>query len=128
MDGRSGDETIIIKPRRQINSDWAGVLIERVTGLTLDGYLRRHIFEPLGLDNISMVPNASMKAKLVYMNQRLPQGQLSRRDHPVRRPLVVDSAEEVFNSGGGGCFAKPQEFCRKTLKWCSHPVCTSGAR
>jgi CubicO group peptidase (beta-lactamase class C family) len=80
--------------------------------------MHRHIFEPLGLRNISMFPTASMKANLAYMNQRAPSGQLSPRDHPLRRPLIVDSADEVkgcLNSGGAGCFAKPQEYCRQSL-------------
>lgn len=100
----------------QVNIDWAGLLVERVTGLSLNDYLHRNIFEPLGLKNISMFPNASMKANLAFMNQRDASGQLSRRDHLLRRPLLVESAEEIkgcFNSGGAGCFAKPQEYCRK---------------
>lgn len=50
------------------------------------------------------------------MNSRAPDGQLSPRDHLLRRPLIVEGAEEIkncFNSGGAGCFAKPQEYCRK---------------
>ncbi|BDD62295.1 hypothetical protein MPDQ_006718 [Monascus purpureus] len=98
-----------------VNIDWAGLLVERVTGLSLNDYLHRNIFEPLGLKNISMFPNASMKANLAFMNQRDASGQLSRRDHLLRRPLLVESAEEIrgcFNSGGAGCFAKPQEYCQ----------------
>lgn len=95
--------------------DWAGILLERVTGLSLNDYLHRNIFEPLGLKNISMFPTESMKANLAYMSQRAPDGQLSPRDHLLRRPLIVSSLEDVkgcFNSGGAGCFAKPQEYCR----------------
>jgi len=57
-----------------------------------------------------------MKANLAYMNQRSPDGQLSGRDHLLRRPLSVESAEHIkscFNSGGAGCFAKPQEYTRE---------------
>ncbi|GFF28573.1 uncharacterized protein Rv1367c/MT1414 [Aspergillus udagawae] len=98
-----------------VNIDWAGVLVERVTGQSLNEYFHRNIFEPLGLNNISMFPSASIKEKLAYMNQRDAQGQLSGRDHLLRRPLVVQTAEDIktcFNSGGGGCFAKPQEYCQ----------------
>jgi CubicO group peptidase (beta-lactamase class C family) len=99
----------------KVNIDWAGVLVERVTGQSLNEYFHRNIFEPLGLNNISMFPSALIKEKLAYMNQRDAQGQLSGRDHLLRRPLVVQTAEDIktcFNSGGGGCFAKPQEYCR----------------
>ncbi|KAF2454998.1 beta-lactamase family protein [Lineolata rhizophorae] len=98
-----------------VGIDWAGVMIERATNGSLNNYLHRNIFEPLGLKNISMMPSASMKANLAYMNQRAPDGQLSPRDHLLRRPLIVSSPEDIkgcFNSGGAGCFAKPQEYCQ----------------
>jgi len=76
-----------------VNIDWAGVLVERATGLSLNDYVHQHIFRPLDLTNISMFPTKSMKAKLAYMNYRSPDGQLHRRDHLHRRPLIVESAE-----------------------------------
>jgi len=57
-----------------------------------------------------------MKAHLAYMHQRAPDGTLSGRDHLLRLPLTLQTEEEkrrCFNSGGAGCFAKPQEYCRK---------------
>lgn len=101
----------------QVNIDWAGILLERVTGHSLNDYLHRNIFEPLGLKDISLIPTASMKANLALMNQRAADGQLSPRDHPLHRSLIVESPEDVkglFNSGGAGCFAKPQEYCRES--------------
>ncbi|KAL1961722.1 hypothetical protein VTN77DRAFT_1122 [Rasamsonia byssochlamydoides] len=98
-----------------VGIDWAGILVERVTGLSLGEYFRRHIFEPLGIENISFIPTESMKKNLAYMNQRAPNGQLSLRDHLLHRALIVNTAEEVkgyFNSGGAGCFGKPQEYCK----------------
>ncbi|KAF7624858.1 beta-lactamase class C and other penicillin binding protein [Aspergillus flavus] len=98
-----------------VNIDWAGLLVERVTGLSLNDYFHQNIFEPLDLHNISMFPNASMKSRLAHMNSRAPDGQLSPRDHLLRRPLIVEDARDIaccFNSGGAGCFAKPQEYCQ----------------
>jgi len=98
-----------------VNIDWAGVVLERSTGLSLNNYLHRFVFEPLGLTNISMFPTPAMKQNLAYMNARAPDGQLSPRDHLLRRPLIVQTPDEVsncFNSGGAGCFAKPQEYCQ----------------
>ncbi|KAE8445798.1 hypothetical protein EG329_012856 [Mollisiaceae sp. DMI_Dod_QoI] len=98
-----------------INIDWAGIALERVTGKSLNDYLHENIFKPLGLNDISMIPTKSMKSKLAYMNQRHPNGSLIGRDHLLRRPLVVESAEEIsscFNSGGAGIFAKPRDYCQ----------------
>jgi len=57
-----------------------------------------------------------MRAKLAYMNGRSPDGQLFPRDHLLHRPLVVREQADIdrcVNSGGAGCFAKPQEYCRE---------------
>ncbi|KAK3623390.1 hypothetical protein LTR56_021662 [Elasticomyces elasticus] len=56
-----------------------------------------------------------MKAKLAYMNGRGPDGILFPRDHLLHRSLVVTDQEDISrcsNSGGAGCFAKPQEYCQ----------------
>lgn len=100
----------------QVNIDWTGILLERVTNLSLEEYLKQNIFNPLGLTKISMLPDASMRSKLANMNQRWPDGQLSARDHLLRRRLSLTGPEDAklcFLSGGAGCFAKPQEYCRK---------------
>jgi len=55
-----------------INIDWAGVLVERVSGLRLNDYFQKHVFEPMGLKNINMFPTESMKKDLAYMHARTP--------------------------------------------------------
>ncbi|KAF9248236.1 hypothetical protein DTO027I6_6406 [Penicillium roqueforti] len=100
-----------------VGIDWAGIALERATGLTLNEYLQKNIFLPLGIKNMSMIPSHDMRQKLAYMNQRNPDGTLRPRDHPLRAPLVVDlenkaEVARVFNSGGAGIFAKPQDYCK----------------
>ena len=63
-----------------------------------------------------MFPSRSMRSRLAYMNSRSPDGNLSTRDHLLRAPLVVDldrksEIDRIFNSGGAGMFAKPQDYC-----------------
>ncbi|KAF2093754.1 beta-lactamase [Rhizodiscina lignyota] len=98
------------------NIDWAGVALERATKMSLNDYMVQNIFEPLGLKNINMIPTKDMKEKLVYMNVRNPDGTLTFRDaHIMSRSLRIEKPEEIasyFNSGGAGCFAKPQEYCQ----------------
>ncbi|KAF2188892.1 beta-lactamase/transpeptidase-like protein [Zopfia rhizophila CBS 207.26] len=97
-----------------VNIDWAGLALERATGLSLNDYLHKNVFAPLGLQAISMFPNESMRKRLAYMNHRKADGSLIGRDHLLRQPLVVGAAEasSVFNSGGAGCFAKPRDYCQ----------------
>lgn len=95
-----------------VNIDWAGIAVERVTGLSLNDYIHKNIFQPLGLKNISMFPTAEMKKNLAYMNHRKHDGSLIGRDHLLRAPLVVETDEipKVLNSAGAGCFAKPSDY------------------
>ncbi|KAI5922091.1 beta-lactamase family protein [Camillea tinctor] len=99
-----------------VGIDWAGIALERVTGLKLNDYLQKNIFQPLGLANMSMLPTPKMKSKLAYMHAREKNGTLRPRDHPLRMPLAAnhDDRSEVaalFHSGGAGMYAKPEEYC-----------------
>ena len=71
--------------------------------------------KPLGLANMNMIPTAAMRAKLAYCHFRQPDGTIRHRNHLQRAPLVVDldnkdEIARIFNSGGAGMFAKPQEY------------------
>lgn len=86
--------------------------------MSLNEYLIQRVFQPLGIENMSMIPNAEMRTKLAHMHARASDGTLRPREHPLRAPLVVDPKDEtetkrIFNSGGAGMFAKPQEYCSK---------------
>ncbi|KAH8646179.1 beta-lactamase [Xylariales sp. PMI_506] len=98
-----------------VGIDWAGIVLERKTGSSLNDYIQKNICQPLGLDNLNMFPTPSMKKNLAYMHYRRPDGVLVPRDHLHRHALVISTEEEIascFNSGGAGVFAKPQEYAR----------------
>jgi CubicO group peptidase (beta-lactamase class C family) len=93
----------------------AGLVVEELSGMSLDEYFRRYIFEPLGLRSMGLFPTDEMIKDLAYMHQKLPDGTLWEVDHLLRRSLRAKTSEErskIMNSGGGGCFAKPVEYCR----------------
>jgi CubicO group peptidase (beta-lactamase class C family) len=99
-----------------VNIDWAGIALERVTGSSLNDYLVKNVFDPLGLKEITMFPSADMKKKLAYMNARKPDGSLIGRSHILRAPLTAKMGDtsNILNSGGAGCFAKPSDYCRES--------------
>ncbi|KAH7083687.1 beta-lactamase/transpeptidase-like protein [Paraphoma chrysanthemicola] len=123
FDEFSGDIKDILQPLiRQpgegweygVNIDFAGLALERSTGLSLNDYCHKNIFEPLGLKSISMFPTPDMKKRLALMHQRKSDGSLIGRDHLLRKPLVVESADvkSVFNSAGAGAFSKPSDYAQ----------------
>ena len=100
-----------------VGIDWAGVLVERVTGLTLDDYFKKYIFSPLGIQEISFRPTAEMKKRLMYLHVRSPDGvlRLNEDGHLLRRALRdIDPKhdEHTFQSGGAGCFGKIPDYCQ----------------
>jgi CubicO group peptidase (beta-lactamase class C family) len=97
-----------------VNVDWAGTVVERVSGLKLNDYFKKNIFEPLGITDISMFPTTDMMRRLASMHHRDSDGKLRTRDHLLRRPLIADESEQpnIYNSAGAGCYAKPTEYCK----------------
>ncbi|KAH8694311.1 beta-lactamase/transpeptidase-like protein [Talaromyces proteolyticus] len=99
-----------------VNLDWVGLLVERVTRMSLGDYFRKFIFDPLGIQNIGFFPTTAMKEKLVYLHDRLSDGKVDIRQdgHLYRRPLVAQGKEDmkdIVNSGGAGLFSNPEDFC-----------------
>ena len=61
--------------------DWAGKLIERVTGQTLEEYVKAHIWGPLGTKDITFFPhsNADIKARMTDRPLKDVEGEIQKR-------------------------------------------------
>ncbi|GAB1193235.1 hypothetical protein APSETT444_002438 [Aspergillus pseudonomiae] len=98
-----------------VGLDWAGVLVERVSGLSLEEYFQQFILRPLGIESISFFPSVEMKMNLAYMHQRDKDGTAKVTDHLYRYPLLPckpGMEAQRFCMGGAGCFGKPIEYCK----------------
>ena len=101
--------------KTKTNLDWAGVIVERVTGLCLHDYCAQYIFNPLGIKNMSFFPPPEMRDRLAHMHQRYPDGHISTREHLHRAALYPDASShknEILNSAGAGLFAQPREYTK----------------
>ncbi|KLT38732.1 beta-lactamase/transpeptidase-like protein [Cutaneotrichosporon oleaginosum] len=89
--------------------DWAGILLERVTGTTLDEYFREHIWAPLGITGITFLPTEDIKARLMQMCTRTRDGALV---HTVklREVSAMTPADIVQQAGGGGLLGTAREY------------------
>lgn len=94
-----------------VGIDWAGVLLQRVTGQSLNDYIVEHILDPLGVQESGMEPDERLRKKFVQMNVRDKSGELSTTDHIYKKVLKGDY-QTLFHSGGAGVFSKPKEYIK----------------
>jgi CubicO group peptidase (beta-lactamase class C family) len=89
------------------STDWAGRLVEAVSGLSLDQYFQRNIFEPLGMRDTGYVVPAEKFDRLVTGAQRQSDGSL--RPNPRTLP-----GRPAAMNGGGGLYSTAADYVRFT--------------
>ena len=82
-----------------INIDWAGRMVETVSGQDLDAYMREHIFAPLGMRDTGFMPDAEQTRAL--SRRRMPASPTDRWNRSRSTP----SAQSEFFAGGGALFS-----------------------
>jgi len=87
------------------NIDFAGRMVEEVSGQRLGDYLGEHILGPLGMDSTAFPISDDMAARLAAMHARLPDGSLV----AIEFGLPPDPE---FQMGGGGLYGTVQDYCR----------------
>jgi CubicO group peptidase (beta-lactamase class C family) len=93
-----------------VSSDIMGVLINRVTGMGLDAFLRQRIFEPLGMrDTAFSVPADQL--------HRLPTAYAT--NVQTGQKVLIDQAQDssyvaapLFPSGGGGLISTADDYLK----------------
>ena len=72
------DSPLLFEPGERwqygIGVDWAGRLVETLSGQTLDAYMAANIFGPLGMTSTSFFPDAALAARKASVHQRQPDG------------------------------------------------------
>jgi methyl acetate hydrolase len=86
-----------------INIDWAGKMVEAVSGQKLDRYFQDNIFGPLGMKDTSFKLSPSQQARLASVHQRGADGALA----PIEFGLP-DKPE--FLMGGGGLYGTAHDY------------------
>jgi CubicO group peptidase (beta-lactamase class C family) len=87
------------------NVDWAGRLVEKVSGQTLEVYFQRHILEPLGMRDTGFILPLEKFDRLVGSYQRQSDGSLK------ERPRTQPAPPTSFN-GGGGLYSTAEDYVR----------------
>ena len=88
-----------------IGIDWAGKTVERLSGQSLEVYLREHVFNPLGMEDTAFVIGPAQRTRLASMHVRNPDGSLQ------AIPFEVPQDPEFF-MGGGGLYSTGRDYLR----------------
>lgn len=87
-----------------IGIDWAGQLVEAVSGQTLGQYFSEHFFGPLGMASPGFTPTADMKTRMASLHIRTPDGIF-----PMELP---PPAAPEFEMGGGGLLSTVGDYAK----------------
>jgi CubicO group peptidase (beta-lactamase class C family) len=88
-----------------VGIDWAGKVLEAVTGTTLDDYMQKNLIGPLGMTATGYRLRPELSARLSGVHQRDLMGRLAAVDfEPAQRP------EEFL--GGGGMYGTAGDYIR----------------
>jgi methyl acetate hydrolase len=90
-----------------INIDIAGRMVEVASGLDLEAYMQRHIFQPLNMPDTSFIQRPEWTCRLPAIHARLANQSLE----PMPAPPVAGSERE-FYPGGGGLFSTASDYLR----------------
>lgn len=85
--------------------DWAGRLVEAISGMTLEDYFQQKILRPLGMEDTSYILPPAKFERLVSNHQRTKSGGLEQDE---RKPPTVPKS---FN-GGGGLYSTAADYVR----------------
>jgi CubicO group peptidase (beta-lactamase class C family) len=85
--------------------DWAGRLVETISGMTLEDYFQAKIFRPLGMEDTSYILPAAKFDRVVTRWTRNNGGPLQPADRSMPKPPAS------FN-GGGGLYSTAADYTR----------------
>ena len=85
--------------------DWAGRLVEAISGATLEQYFQHKIFGPLGMADTSYIIPPAKFERVVSNHQRVQNGDLQQED---RKPPAPPKSP----NGGGGLYSTAADYIR----------------
>jgi methyl acetate hydrolase len=89
------------------NIDFAGKMVEHVSGQRLEEYFHEHIFGPLGMVDTSFRLSPAQRSRLVSMHARQPDGSF--------KPIEFEMPQNPeFYMGGGGLYSTAPDYLKFT--------------
>ena len=87
------------------STDWLGLVVEKCSGVPLEHYLAKRLFEPLNMVDTAMVPSADQRRRTVPLHVRGPDGMWSAVEFEF-------PANPEFHPGGHGLSSTAGDYAR----------------
>ncbi|MGO9701954.1 MAG: serine hydrolase domain-containing protein [Xanthobacteraceae bacterium] len=85
------------------NIDWVGRIVELISGVPLEVYFHKHIFDPLGMNDTAFVISAQQRLREASVHRREPDGSL------LPQPVEKQTPQQTF-FGGGGIYSTAPDY------------------
>jgi len=93
-----------------VNTDWLGLIVEKISGQSLGSYLRQFVWGPLGMNDSTFEPSLEQRERLLRVMQRQPDGKLA--------PSALDlPASSEWEAAGHGSYGTVQDYGRFVQAW-----------
>jgi CubicO group peptidase (beta-lactamase class C family) len=92
------------------NTDWLGLIVEKLSGQSLGAYLQQHVYGPLGMSDSTFVPSAEQRERLLRVMQRHADGTLAPSPHDL-------PATSEWDAAGHGSYGTVQDYGRFVRAW-----------
>ena len=93
-----------------VNTDWLGLVVERLSGQSLGSYLRQFVYGPLGMNDSTFAPSAEQRERLLRVMQRQADGTLA--PSPIDLPPTSE-----WDAAGHGSYGTVQDYGRFVQAW-----------
>jgi CubicO group peptidase (beta-lactamase class C family) len=93
-----------------VNTDWLGLIVEKLSGQSLGRYLEQRVYGPLGMKDSTFAPSAEQRSRLLRVVQRRSDGKLA--------PSEVDlPPAPEWEAAGHGSYGTVQDYGRFVQAW-----------
>jgi CubicO group peptidase (beta-lactamase class C family) len=93
-----------------VNTDWLGLIVEKLSGQSLGSYLQQFVYGPLGMKDSTFAPSAEQRERLLPVKQRQADGTLA------PSPYDLPPSSE-WDAAGHGSYGTVQDYGRFVQAW-----------
>jgi methyl acetate hydrolase len=93
-----------------VNTDWLGLVVERLSGQTLGAYLTEHVYEPLGMSDSTFHPTDGQRERLMPVRMRAGDGTLQQVELDL-------PPEPEWDAAGHGSYGTARDYARFIRAW-----------